>query len=258
MRKTQKDLPMKSTPHISINKLVEYCLANGPRRAAIIEDILQPKGYLMDTGYNDIERAFAHYISSRGSDTGKLRDLDLIFQRREARSEHEESRILNALDMIELAATLPMPSLKDITVSPVTETMSKFEVSGLLVSVNPTNILLSRQRGRSASIVGVAKPYFSMTAPLTTSRSSEKANLHGAILHWYCETFLSHLGEASPNLCLSIDVYAHGVTEAPKSYISRRRQIASCAQEIRDRWEPIRSRLIGDGKIALASPRVRR
>lgn len=242
---------MKISPHISINKLVEYCLANGPRRTAIIEDILQPKGYLIDTGYNDIERAFSHYVSSKGQDSEKLRDLDVLFQRREARSEHHESRILNALDMIELAATLPLPQLQNIDVVSVTEKMPKLEISGLAVSVGPTNILQVKQRGRRAMAVGIAKPYFSMTAPLTTSRSTEKAALHGAILHWYCETFLSHLGDARPDLCLSIDVYKQSITEAPKSYKSRRRQISSCAQEIYDRWEPIKFRLVSDGKISL-------
>lgn len=236
--KNAESLLMKNTPHISINKLVEYCIANGPRRTAIIENILQPKGYLVDTGYNDIERAFAHYVSSKGHDATKLRDLDLLFQRREARSEHEDSRILNALDMIERAATLPLPLLRDVAVQPAFEAMSRFEIAGLIVSVNPTNILLSRQRGRTTAVIGIAKPYFSMTAPLTTSRSSEKANLHGAILHWYCETFLQHLGEPRPNLCLSIDVYAQRITEAPSSFISRRRHITSCAQEIYDRGSP--------------------
>jgi hypothetical protein len=190
-------------------------------------------------------------VSSKGEDSEKLRDLDVLFQRREARNEHQESRILNALDMIELAATLSLPQLQKIDMVSVAEKMPKFEISGLSVSVGPTNILRARQKGRRALAVGIAKPYFSMTAPLTTSRSSEKAALHGAILHWYCETFLSHFGEARPDLCLSIDVYKHSVTEAPKSYKSRRRQIASCAQEICDRWEPIKSRLVLDGKISL-------
>ena len=246
---------MTTTPRISINKLVEYCLANGPRRTAIIEDILQPKGYLVDTGYNDIERAFAAYLSTQGEDSTKLRDLDYQLQQREARTDHEEGRILNALDMIECALTLPLEKFEKLNIESPASKMPRFELSGLSVSVGPTNILRLNQRGKKAQGIGIIKSYFSMTAPLTTTRSSEKAALHGTILHWYAETFLAHLGEIIPSVCFSIDVFAQKVTSAPKSYKARRRHIASCAQEICDRWKPIKSRLVENGKIAIAGER---
>jgi hypothetical protein len=239
---------------ISLNKLVEYCLANGPRRTKIIEDILQTKAYLVDTGYNDIEHAFTRYVSSHGLDDTSLRDLDRQFQLREARTEHEETRLLNAHDMIERAVTLDVNFLDKFEVDSAAK-MPKFEIAGLLVNVAPTNLTMTPQRGKRAKAVGVLKPYFSKTAPLTTKRSAEKAALHGIILHWYAETFLSHLGDVIPNACFSVDIFSQSVTTAPTAFKARRKQVQYCAQEICDRWEPIRSRLMQDGKLAIAATR---
>jgi hypothetical protein len=244
---------MPNGAFMSINKLVEYCLANGSRRTAIIEDILQPKDYLNDTRYNDIERAYSHYISSRGQDQTKLRELDRLFEQREAKTEHEESRILNALDAIELAISTPLDLPDQSHITTVTDRMPKFEISGVLVSVRPPNILQVAQRGKKAKAIGIIKPYFSKTVPLVTSKSAEKAALHGTILHWYTEEFLSYLGEPRSDLCYSIDVFAGKVIRAPKSYKSRRKQILACAQEICDRWEPIRARLVTDKRFKISS-----
>jgi hypothetical protein len=237
---------MKSAPRISLNKLVEYALANGPRRTRIIEDILRPKNYLLDTGYNDIERAFSMRLSSGGTNSANLLDLDLQFQLREARTDHEEGRILNALDMIERARTLDLSSFRDLKVEAVTSKMPKLEVSGLSVGVNPSNLVSCTQRGSKAKLVGMVKPYFSMTAPLTGNRSNEKAALHGVMLHWYAETFLQHLGDVVPSMCFSIDVFAHKTTSAPKAFKARRRHIEACALEICDRWSAIEARVTED------------
>lgn len=239
---------MTSTPKISINKLVEYALANGPRRTKIIEDIIRPKNYLVDTGYNDIERAFGVRMSSGGAGARNLLDLDLHFQLREARTDHEESRILNALDMIDRASTLDLSVFNNLRVERVTEKMPKLEVSGLIVNVNPSNIVTATQRGTKTRLVGIIKPYFSMTAPLKGKRSNEKAALHGVLLHWYAETFLLHLGECASTMCFSVDVFAHEIIPAPKSFKSRRRHLDACAQEICDRWSAISSRLAEDEK----------
>jgi hypothetical protein len=255
MRDAQKAHRMPTGVSISINKLVEYCLANGSRRTAIIEDIIRPKDYLNDTRYNEIERAYAHYISSGCKDSTRLNDLDRLLQTREARTEHEESRILNALDAIELATALPLDLPAQVAISQVTSRLPKFEIAGVLVSVGPTNILQIAQRGNKTKAIGVIKPYFSKMAPLVTSKSGEKAALHGTLLHWYAEMFMSHIGEAKAQLCYSIDVFAGTVTRAPKSYISRRRQIVACAQEICDRWDPIRARLQGDDLPTVSSLR---
>lgn len=237
---------MKTAPKISLNKLIEYALANGPRRTRIIEDILRPKHYLLDTGYNDIERAFSMRLSSGSNNSANLSDLDLQFQHREARTDHEEGRILNALDMIERARSLDLANFNDLKVEAVQTKMPKLEVSGLAVAVNPSNLVSCAQRGSKTRLVGIVKPYFSMTAPLTGKRSGEKAALHGMMLHWYADTFLAHLGDVVPNMCFSIDVFAQKNTSAPKAFKYRRRHIEACAQEICDRWSVIETRLAED------------
>lgn len=241
---------MKTAPKISLNKLIEYALANGPRRTRIIEDILRPKHYLLDTGYNDIERAFSMRLSSGGTSSANLLDLDLQLQHREARTDHEDSRILNALDMIERARTLDLSMFTALKIEPVNAKMPKLEVSGLAVSVNPSNFVSCARRGTKTRLVGVVKPYFSMTAPLTGKRSAERAALHGMMLHWYAETFLEHLGDVAPSMCFSIDVFAQKITSAPKAFKSRRRHIEACALEICDRWSVIEARLMEDERTA--------
>ncbi len=51
-------------PKISANKLVEYCFASPQRRNVIIQDIIRPKNFLLDTRYNDIERAMMFFIEA--------------------------------------------------------------------------------------------------------------------------------------------------------------------------------------------------
>lgn len=81
---------MKPDAQISANKLVEYCFARSTRRTAIIEDIIKPKNFLLDTRYNDIERAMMAFIESRGTDDSRLRHLDAALLLRTPTTSHDE------------------------------------------------------------------------------------------------------------------------------------------------------------------------
>lgn len=63
---------MKTEPQISANKSIECCFARSTRRTAIIEDIIRPKNFLLDTRYNEIERAMMHFIETHSQDDMQL------------------------------------------------------------------------------------------------------------------------------------------------------------------------------------------
>jgi len=87
---------MKIEPKISANKLVEYCFARSTRRTAIIEDIIRPKNFLLDTRYNEIERAMMHFIETHGQDDSRLSQLDRALLARQPATSHDEQRLLTA------------------------------------------------------------------------------------------------------------------------------------------------------------------
>ncbi|WP_256750933.1 hypothetical protein [Mesorhizobium sp. Mes31] len=74
---------MKTEPQISANKLIEYCFARSTRRTAIIEDTIRPKNFLLDTRYNEIERAMMHFIETHGRDDSRLSQLDGVLLSRQ-------------------------------------------------------------------------------------------------------------------------------------------------------------------------------
>jgi len=232
---------MKNEPQISANKLVEYCFARSTRRTAIIEDIIKPKNFLLDTRYNDIERAMMHFVESRGNDDSALTQLDTALLSRKPATSHEEQRLLTAHDAIELSRTMSFAKLpSEGRVMSLPDKQPKFLLSGVAVSVRPTNFLLMDQSGKREKAIGLIKPYLSKGLPLTVDTSS----LHGALLHWYAEESFSERGDARSDLCFVLDVFAQKIFSAPRSFSQRRNLLNASCQEIADRWQPIRSRLL--------------
>ncbi len=64
----------------------------------------------------------------------------------------------------------------------------------------------------------------------------ESANLYGALLHWFTESQLEHIGSADPELCFVLDVFQRKTFRGPKSFKQRRDQLAFSCKEISDRW----------------------
>lgn len=189
---------MKTEPQISANNLVEYCFARSTRRTAIIENTIKPKSFLLDTRYNDIERAMMHFIESQGKDDSRLVQLDNALLSRKPATSHEEQRLLNAHDAIELSRTMTMaefPVCESIQSLP--DRLPKFFLGGVTVSVKPTNSIMVDQIGKKAKGIGLIKPYLSKATPLT----SDTASLHGALLHWYAEHSFASSNEARFDLC---------------------------------------------------------
>ncbi|MDX8451719.1 hypothetical protein RFM98_03020 [Mesorhizobium sp. VK9D] len=234
---------MKIEPQISANKLIEYCFARSTRRTAIIEDIIKPKNFLLDTRYNEIERAMMHFIESHGQDDTRLTQLDKALLSREPTTSHDEQRLLTAHDAIELCRTMTLATLPVAAkIVGIPDSQPRFSLGGVAVGVRPTNSLKLPQIGKKSSAFGLVKPYICKTLPLTTETSA----LHGALLHWYAEESFAGAGEPRPDLCFVIDVFAQKIFTGPRNYSQRRKLLAASCLEIADRWQSIRARLIAD------------
>lgn len=232
---------MKSTPQISANKLVEYCYARSTRRTAIIQDIIKPKNFLLDTRYNEIERAMMHFIETHGRDDSRLIQLDNVLLTRQPATSHDEQRLLTAHDAIELCRTMSLTKLPAIAkLVGIPDRQPKFDVGGVSVSIRPTNSVQITQEGKKELGLGLIKPYICKTTPLNTEASS----LHGALLHWYAERSFEKIGETRADLCFVVDIFAQKVFVSPGSFSQRRKLLAASCQEIADRWHSIRARLI--------------
>ncbi|TIM06720.1 hypothetical protein [Mesorhizobium sp.] len=234
---------MKTEPQISANKLIEYCFARSTRRTAIIEDIIRPKNFLLDTRYNEIERAMMHFIETHGHDDSRLSQLDRALLSRQPATSHDEQRLLTAHDAIELCRTMSLAKLPTAAkLNGISDSQPKFFLGGVSVSVRPTNSVKVSQTGRKELGFGLVKPYLCKTRPLTTETSA----LHAALLHWYAEECFGDAGEACAELCFVVDVFAQTIFAAPSSFSQRRKLLAASCQEIADRWQSIRARLIAD------------
>src|SRR5258707_219699 len=175
---------MKTEPQISANKLIEYCFARSTRRTAIIEDIIRPKSFLLDTRYNEIERAMMHFIETHGQNDSRLSQLDRVLLSRQPATSHDEQRLLTAHDAIELCRTMSLAKLPTVAkLIGISDSQPKFFLGGVSVSVRPTNSVKMPQAGKKELGFGLIKPYLCKTLPLTIETSA----LHGALLHWYAE-----------------------------------------------------------------------
>lgn len=242
---------------ISINKLIEYAFASPQRRAKIIENAINPPPFILDTSYPSIERASGEYLSSKGSDFNRLAALEQQLVLREARSDHEEGRILNALDAIEHVRTLDWPFFKDeIIIESAGKLPSTLEIGPMIVRVAPSAIIVRHMKGAASSSLGVIKPYFGKCAPLSDGQSVDPGVLYATVLHWFTEQQLSHRGVAISELNCVADVFSQRLIFAAKRYKQRRKQLLSLAEEIADRWEPIRIRVAERHSTEMATGKI--
>jgi len=76
--------------------------------------------------------------------------------------------------------------------------------------------------------------------------------LFATLLQWYAEQTLDYIGNTDPKLCFVGDVFSEKVHSAASRYKQRRKQLEALAQEISDRWEPVRLRLAAETEKSTA------
>ena len=210
---------------------------------------MEPPTFLLDTKYPDIERAVGFYLQSHNSDESRLNGLNEAYINQTARSDHHEQRLLTALDAIEHIKSMDWKLRQDLTCEMPIDYPDSFEIGGMTIRVKPTLIVSARLKGSKERNVGVVKAYFGKTSPLAIKAKTEEVDdcergvLFATLLHWFAEEALAFSGQADPTLCLVGDVFNEKVHFAAKRYVQRRKLIEAVAQEISDRWEPIRDRV---------------
>lgn len=228
---------------ISISSFVDYSQASPQRRQTIMENVITPPVFLLDTKYPDIERATASFLCSKCKDDRRLKDLDRAFFNIKARSEHQENRLLTAHDAIEIVRTINWPLSHEAKLEPASEFPKDLEIEGLSIRIKPSVILKQSKIGSTAPQIGVAKPYFKKSIPLKKGENKERGITFACLLHWYSEEIISHLGVADPKLCFVADIFSEEFHFAAERFKQRRKQIEALSREIVDRWNAMENRL---------------
>ncbi|MGN6490121.1 MAG: hypothetical protein ACTHLT_20165 [Devosia sp.] len=221
------------TPHITANALIRYCEAKAPQRTRIIEEFRDGDFPPFKGWYGETEGAVRRYVLSGGTDDGALSDLEAVLERRPIDTDFEESRVLKQLEALQATRETSFAKVAAAgTISLIEDRVAPFFVEGVRISVRPTNLLSTMKLGFKSPFLGVVKPYLSSSSPL----SPDGASIYGALLHWYAESQLGHMGDADPTLCFVVDVFRRRVFRAPKAFKQRRDLISYSCREIAERW----------------------
>jgi len=222
------------SPYITSNALIRYCVAKAPERHRIIEEFRSSDFPPFKGWYGgETEGAVRRYIASGGADDAALADLEVLLQKRPVDSNFEEARLIKQFEALQGARETPLKQIVTAgTVSLLEDKLGPFMVEGVRVSVRPTNVVTANRSGYKLPFIGVVKPYFSSTDPLT----AETADLYGALLHWYAEVQFADVTQADPALCFVLDVFQRRAFRAPRAYKQRRDLIAFSCREIYERW----------------------
>jgi hypothetical protein len=222
------------SPYITINALIRYCFAKAPERSRIIRDFRDNPFPPFKGWYGgETEGAMRRYLANGGADPEPLDALEQVLMRRDALNDHDEDKIQGQLHALESMRTVSLrPIVKMGVPVALQDNLSPWHISGVRVSMRPTNTLLVERLGQKAFGVGAIKPYLASTEPL----SDEAGQLYASSLHWYAEEMLGHLGIAEPRLSFVVDVFAAKVFQAPASFKQRRDLLQYSCQEIYERW----------------------
>lgn len=221
------------SPHITCNALIRYCVAKAPERKRIIEEFRDNEFPPFKGWYGETEGAVRRYVASGGADDTALSDLERVLGKRPIDTQFEETRVLKQFEALQGARETSLAPLTAAgSLSLLEDKVVPFLVQGVRVSVRPTNLVTTTKLGFKSPFIGAVKPYFASTEPL----SAESAALCGALLHWYVESQLSHVGEADPSLTFVIDIFQRRLFCAPSAFKKRRELLAYSCEEIADRW----------------------
>ncbi|KKC31104.1 hypothetical protein WH91_21145 [Devosia psychrophila] len=183
--------------------------------------------------YGEVPGAYRQYVASQCRDDGRLKGLEEQLVKREAKSDEDDKKALKQLDALEHIRHLDHSEiLLAAHAFPFDHNVRNFAISNVTVRVNPTNVLTAPRLGRTAFDVGVLKPRLMASRVLP----EDEGRSFAAILHWFAEIELGHVGIAEPSLCVVSDVFARKLHFAPLKHKQIRRAIEANCQEIADRW----------------------
>lgn len=225
---------MAKSATITLNQLADYLTASPGRRRAIVEDMLDPKPYIVAV-YNDASDLMRRYCSA-GADAAMVWDdgIAALSNKMQDRTISDGQRQNAKLSFEAASAAMPLTAALAQVGDPL---MLKgcaqgMSIEGVQVNVRP-DLLLQKDLGGNKPHFGAVKFYF----PKTKKLSKERANYAGAILQMYCEQIAGDWYVVDENMCLIVDAFGNAILPAPKHTKRRRDDIANACDEIRIRYE---------------------
>lgn len=183
--------------------------------------------------YGEVPGAYRHYVASQCTNDEKLGALEAQLILRKANTEQDDQKALMQLDALEHIRHVDhtLLTLRAFAV-PFDQKCRVLSLKGVIVRVAPTNLLTMDRLGYREQSVGVLKPLLRKSRAL----SPEEGRIYTALLHWFAEVELGHIGTASADLCAVCDVFARKLHFASGRTTKVRSIIEANCQEIADRW----------------------
>lgn len=223
----------RTTPRISINKLAEYATTTDPRRRrSIVKDQKKPQRYIV-TLYEPAQDAIVNCLVDGNTDA--LIEARMRLQEARAVTDWEETRNTSCLEAIDRFQRMRPALLREIDGMTITRghpNGPKLHTGGVDISVRPELTLEGERRGKT--VHGAIKLHFSKNHTLVEVAGEYVAT----VLHQYIERFNKD-ATADHRLCFSVDVFGQSIEKAPRSFVARRKTLATSCEEIALWWDKI-------------------
>lgn len=217
-------------PRLSVNKLGEYLVVGPARRHRILYDAKFPSDAIV-AYYQPAAEAIAQFIAGSMADIGVVeKKIELLgasnpdtiwHQRRTIGNIDALETFLSILDDIDLQGA--KPSLGAHSSPPVV-------YRGVEISVRPEVVLEGAKNA-----VGGIKLHFPKTNPLLPV----SAGYVSTMTHEYCAQHLAAKGNASPKLCMVIDIASGKFFPGPSSTKAKLKDINAACTEVAGLWPTI-------------------
>jgi hypothetical protein len=221
---------LRTSPHVSVNKLGRYLTATPALRKRLIQAQKHPPDpqYLR---YPEAAHAIADFLC-RGQDEASLRQHQHRLATTVFAEEFEAHRAQLCIEALERYRQLhPRLGLQGVVASEVGNEPPPLCMAGVSIRVWPQVVLQSVDRLGHPK-VGVMKLYFSKHHPLDERSGQYIATL----LQAFAEQHLAPLGPVDPRLVRVVDVFAGREYLAPKARTRRLCDVQVACEEIAARW----------------------
>ncbi|HEX8824448.1 MAG TPA: hypothetical protein VF794_31290 [Archangium sp.] len=221
---------LRTSPHVSVNKLGRYLTATPALRKRLIHAQKHPPEpqYLR---YPEAAHAISDFLC-RGQDEALLRQHQHRLVTGVHLDEFEAHRAQLCVEAIERYRELhPRLGLRGVVASEVGHEPPPLLMAGVSIRVWPQVVLQAMDR-HGHNKVGVMKLYFSKHHPLDERSGQYIATLLGA----FAEQHLGSLGPVDTRLVRVVDVFAGREYLAPKARTRRLCDVQLACEEIAARW----------------------
>lgn len=226
-------MPNKTNPHISVNKLGEFLVANPKRQRRILEQFKYPKENAFGFSHKEAREAIKQYFIEDLNEK-ILEDCIATLNTKEFDSDHQRNQIKSSIEGLENTADRDVDINSNFVFTSYDGRNPKMVVSGVEISVYPD--LIIRSKSRNKNYIGAMKLHLSKSVPVT----GEGGKYVAAVLHRFTDQAIkSELEETKQNHCLSYDVHTDSIEECPLSVKRRWDDIDAGCKNIAAIWPSI-------------------